>query len=663
MGIGTTVDRLKGRAYFPKMKAEVEDYIRSCSVCQKKVRKTGDQRHTLVSPTAGYPFQRLHVDLVGPLNETSRSWAKYILTCKDAFSKWPEAFALKDIDALTIVRTLEKEIFARYGYPDTIHSDQGPQFMAKLFKQLQPQLGIKVTDTTGYNPKGNGQVERMHRDLGGILRALTTECGDPFTWEDLLPQALFALRTAVCKSTGLAPYQILFGRECSTPIDSIFGFVPPERALGSLGWEQYYQKLKKRIGSAQEYARKHLTLAVKRQRRQYHQERKDFKPGTKVWLFTPITNKNTSRKLTPYWTGPWRVCAEPARYETMVRITPDPSWKDGSKRGTHVVSIDRLKLYHRNTALIPNQGADIEMSDDEFTEHLRLTRNSDQRGSQDKGIGGEEKRERKGDDSEDDMEGPKPPFPQEPATGRPERNAPSPRATHGTRPKTPRPRDQRRPSTPLTRAQAAIRRALAQVRQGQTANTSPPTTRAQAAKKRACPEAPQPTPRTARPDPGLGPQPRVVLSPIDIRAHTQSPVPPDMANYYRNYKSPGRGKTWGPTNKHPPKRPHVNYPDFPPHSSLADGQGPLPKPRRSPWHPPNINLSCNTPPQLRSLPDVSMESLSGLDAFKPRQYEEPPILEGDAPSYESSSPSDYQEASALDPDYVPDEEDADMNDS
>ncbi len=180
MGIGTTVDRLKGRVYFPKMKAEVEDYIRSCSICQRKTRKNGDQRHTLVSPTAGYPFQRLHVDLVGPLNESSRTRAKYILTCRDAFSKWPEVFALKDIDALTIVQTLEKEMFARYGYPDAIHSDQGPQFMAKLFKQLQPQLGIKVTNTTGYNPKGNDQVERMHRDLGSILRALTTECGDPF---------------------------------------------------------------------------------------------------------------------------------------------------------------------------------------------------------------------------------------------------------------------------------------------------------------------------------------------------------------------------------------------------------------------------------------------------------------------------------------------------
>ncbi len=109
-------------------------------------------------------------------------------------------------------------------------------------------------------------MERIHRDLSSILRALMTEYGNPFAWEDLLPQALFTLRTAVCKSTGLAPYQILFGRECSTPIDAIFGFVPPERALGNLGWAQYYQKLKKRIGSAQDYAQKHLAIAVRRQR-------------------------------------------------------------------------------------------------------------------------------------------------------------------------------------------------------------------------------------------------------------------------------------------------------------------------------------------------------------------------------------------------------------
>ncbi len=118
---------------------------------------------------------------------------------------------------------LEKEIFTRYRYPEAIHSDQGPQFTSQLFKQLQAALGIRITDTTGYNPKSNGQVERMHRDLNTILRALVADHGDPYDWEDLLPSALFALRMAICHSTGLAPYQILFSRDCSSPIDNIFG--------------------------------------------------------------------------------------------------------------------------------------------------------------------------------------------------------------------------------------------------------------------------------------------------------------------------------------------------------------------------------------------------------------------------------------------------------
>ncbi len=140
-----------------------------------------------------------------------------------------------------------------------------------------------------------------------------------------------------------------------------------------------------------------------------------------------------------------------------------------------------------------------------------------------------------------------------------------------------------------------------------------------------------------------------------------------MANYYHNYRSPGRGKSWGPTNKHPPNHPYARIPRPTTTSGLADGRAPLPRTNRSgPWIPPktNPNPSAATPPQLHNLPDVSMESLSGLDAFQPQQYDEPPILEGDAPSYSSSShASDYQEASAIDPDYLPGpDDDTDQDD-
>ncbi len=155
--------------------------------------------------------------------------------------------------------------------------------------------------------------------------------------------------------------------------------------------------------------------------------------------------------------------------------------------------------------------------------------------------------------------------------------------------------------------------------------------------------------------------------PTSIPTVEQTPVPPDMAHYYHNYQSPGRGKSWGPTNKHPPNHPYARPTRSTGTATLADGQEPLPRATKSsPWLPPgsDTTLSTATPPQLRSLPDVSLESLSGLDAFQPRHHKDFPILEGDAPSYSSSShPSDYQEASAIDPDYVPNpDSDTDLED-
>ena len=349
----------------------------------------------------------------------------------------------------------------------------------------------------------------------------------------------------------------------------------------------------------------------------------------------------------------------------MVRITPNPSWKEGSKRGTHVVSIDRLKLCHGNATLVPNSEVDIEMSDDEFAEHLHLAGSRSSKEQQGGRAIGSQKREGKKEELEDDSKelGPSPLL--RPTVAQPRQGTPGSETACRRYPKTPKPRNQQQPTPPLTRVQSAKRKA-AQHQEARSPTPSPPQTRAQSAKKRATHENRSQTPRAARLDPGLTQQPRVVLSPIDttttpgrnMRTPRHTPVPPDMANYYRNYRSPGRGKSWGPTNKHPPNHPYARIPRSTGTSNLADGQEPLPRTTRS-----GLWIPHTTPPQLHSLPDVSMESLSGLDAFQPRHYDEPPILKGDAPSYSSSSPSDYQEASAIDPDYLPNpDEDTDQDD-
>ena len=348
-GINSTLKQLKARVFFPRMSAEVQSFISRCQPCQKKLPKPPDQRHTLVPVLAAFPFQRLHIDLLGPFNASRRSGARWILTCKDAFTKWLEALPLRNATAESVVSALERDIFARYGIPDRIHSDQGVQFMSGLFKSVGELLGISLTTTTGYNPKANGIVERAHRDLNAMLRALAHD--DPAAWEDALPQALFAMRCAVSSSTGLSPFALLFGHDPNTPLDLLFPGppLPDVHTWTKTKAQEYCSQLRHRIDVAQAFARKNLAAAVRRRRRCYYLDKKSFLPGSKVWLFTPQPKVGISRKLQSYWTGPWTVIAQ--LNSLTYRISSDPSWSSKSRIAT--VSVDRLKPFVSGSSVVP----------------------------------------------------------------------------------------------------------------------------------------------------------------------------------------------------------------------------------------------------------------------------------------------------------------------
>jgi hypothetical protein len=207
--------------------------------------------------------------------------------------------------------------------------------------------------------------------LHGILKGLM---GDNFTmWEELLPQALFSIRTAICRTTGLAPYQILFGRNVSAPLDLIFGN-PEESFINSdlSDKKHYVRALRQRIDAAAAFARKNLAQYVMRERRIYHEEKHTFTPGRKVWLFMPRSRPGQPRKFTLPWTGPWTVCVKPVN-EALVRIAPDPSWTTVTT--SKVVYIGRLRVYNDGTSkrsVEPQDEDDILMLDDVYAEAIDL---------------------------------------------------------------------------------------------------------------------------------------------------------------------------------------------------------------------------------------------------------------------------------------------------
>jgi hypothetical protein len=363
---GPTMERLRKNVYFPGMGRVVEDTLQRCQSCQAKGGKPKAQRHTLISHVEGHPFQKLSIDFVGPLPSSRRAGNTYIFTVKDTFTRWLEAFPIKAATAPIVVQILEREIFSRYGLCEQIHNDRGTQFVGDLMNQVASVLGIRATHTPAYNPKSN-PVERAHRDLGTAVMALVGE--DQKAWEDVLPAVLFAMRTAKCRSTGLAPYHALFGRDATQELDLIFGAPEPERKKYS-SYAEYAAALQARIRAAHRYARDNMSKSVQRQRRAYHKEKKYFLTGQKVWLFTPRLKPGQSKKFATYWTGPWTILKQ--INELMYEITPETDWR---RKTNEIVSIDRLKRFYEEELgegqkrQPPSEDADLSMAGDEFAEN------------------------------------------------------------------------------------------------------------------------------------------------------------------------------------------------------------------------------------------------------------------------------------------------------
>jgi transposase InsO family protein len=91
-----------------------------------------------------------------------------------------EAIPLSDTSAAACAKTLTFSWISRFGVPETITSDRGPQFTSNLWFKLCEMLNISDRQTTAYHPESNGAVERLHSHLKDARATPTRRRGDLF---------------------------------------------------------------------------------------------------------------------------------------------------------------------------------------------------------------------------------------------------------------------------------------------------------------------------------------------------------------------------------------------------------------------------------------------------------------------------------------------------
>jgi len=168
-GVRATTRLVTSSYCWPKMGAAVAAWARTCIPCQRS--KVHRHVHLQPEPIA-VPIRRfahLHVDLVGPLPKSSGF--SYLFTVVDRTTRWPEAIPLAATTAADCATALLQGWIQRFGVPDTITSDRGPQFTSSLWSALCTLLSIRHSPTTAYHPQSNGLVERLHRRLKDSLKA------------------------------------------------------------------------------------------------------------------------------------------------------------------------------------------------------------------------------------------------------------------------------------------------------------------------------------------------------------------------------------------------------------------------------------------------------------------------------------------------------------
>ena len=206
-GISKCKERARSAVWWPRISQDIKDRVSSCQICLEKLPEQTNEP-LMSSELPNRPFQQVGVDLCEVKGE------KYVVLV-DYYSRFIEISHLSSTTSAEVIARL-KNIFSRHGIPDTVVSDNGPQFSSSEFKTFAENWTFKHITSSPTYPQCNGQAENAVKAAKSIIRQQ-----DPF-------MALLVHHATPIPSLGYSPSELAFGRKLRTTLPTLSKNLDPK---------------------------------------------------------------------------------------------------------------------------------------------------------------------------------------------------------------------------------------------------------------------------------------------------------------------------------------------------------------------------------------------------------------------------------------------------
>lgn len=241
-----------------------------------------------------------------------------IFVVVDRLSKYAHFLALPHPHTASIVaQVFLDNIFKLHGMPESIVSDRDPIFTSTFWKELFRLQGTTLCLSTAYHPQRDGQTEVINRCVENYLRCLTSD--RPTAWLKWLPLAEWWYNTTFHISTGITPYEALYGQ----PPPNLLHYVSGGTAVAAT------DTLLQDRATVLKLLKEHLALSQHRMKllADKHRTERSFEVGDWVYLkfqphrqVTVAFKKNA--KFAPKYFGPYQVVQKVGQVAYKLDLPP-----------------------------------------------------------------------------------------------------------------------------------------------------------------------------------------------------------------------------------------------------------------------------------------------------------------------------------------------------